>query len=302
MTLSKAKINIGLNIPFKRKDGYHEIRSFFVPIDFGDDLDFEIEPASWVSNEFKWIANSELKGFRKELFDRVSLGDGYKKNILFKTFQASSPFFKVPLSIKIHLTKRLPPEGGIGGGSSNAGTMLQALIPYLTLSDEGLQSLARELGADVPFFLQSKPCYVSGVGEILEPISVAKGFGVLAIPEITLSTREMFQALQKDLQETPLSKPWKSLEDKAIGCLRMGDWAGLTGLLENDFEKVAFLKCPTLEAIKTGFLQKGALFSSLSGSGSCMFGIVSSEKEATQLAKQMTSAFPDLDFRTFSFE
>lgn len=301
MILSKAKINIGLNIPFKRNDGYHEIRSFFLPIDFGDNLDIEICPAPWVSSEFQLITHSELKGFRKDLFDQVSLGNGYKKNILFKTFQASSPFFKKPLTVKIQLTKRLPPEGGIGGGSSNAGFLLRALFPYMALSNEGLQNLARELGADVPFFLQDQPCFVSGIGENLEPIQVAQGFGVLAIPEVTLSTREMFQALQKDLQETPLSKPWKSLEDKAIGCLQMGDWAGLTGLLENDFEKVAFLKCPALEAIKTSFLQKGALFSSLSGSGSCLFGIVSSEKEATQLAKQMTSTFPDLDFRTFSF-
>lgn len=301
MVLSKAKINVGLRIPFKRRDGYHEIRSFFLPIDFGDEMDLDISASIWVANEFHLTATSELTGFRKELFEKVTLGAGIKKNILYKTYLALSPFFKIPLVIKVHLIKRIPPEGGVGGGSSNAGTLLSALFPFTTLSESGLLTIAKELGADVPFFLQKEACFVTGIGESLQPISLAPGFGVLAIPEETLSTREMFQALQKDLQETPLSEPWKSLEDEAVGCLQRGDWASLPGLLENDFEPVAFLKSPRLKAIKTSFLSAGALFSSLSGSGSCLFAIVSSETAALALAKQMSQSFPDLDFRTFSF-
>ncbi|WP_411824061.1 4-(cytidine 5'-diphospho)-2-C-methyl-D-erythritol kinase [Leptospira sp. 'Mane'] len=301
-TISPAKLNLGLEIPFKREDGYHEIRSIFLKTDFGDDFEAETFPLQDSQKpEFQLISKNQLPKAKQALFENVSERGDLTKNILYKTYIKIFPYLKNPVGIKVHLTKRIPPEGGVGGGSSNAGSLLKFLFPYTSLDPSERNLLAKSIGADVPFFLQENHCIVTGIGEILEPISVAKGYGVLAIPSHSLSTKSMYDGLQRSLQNTHDSKVWKTLTEDVIRSLRIGDWTGLSGKLENDFEKIAFQVHPDLKELKSGILQEGAVYSSLSGSGSCFFGLVAKEQDQLPLLNSLKSRFPEMDFRSFSF-
>lgn len=124
--ISPAKINLGLEIPFKRLDGFHEIRSVFLKISWGDDI--EIEPAS--NGVFELFSNNEIILEKRKLYDQVSERGDIKNNILYKTFiKARSLFPELP-GVKIHLTKRISPAGGLGGGSTNAASLLNFLFSW----------------------------------------------------------------------------------------------------------------------------------------------------------------------------
>ncbi|TGK82112.1 4-(cytidine 5'-diphospho)-2-C-methyl-D-erythritol kinase [Leptospira noumeaensis] len=301
-SISLGKINIGLFVPFKREDGLHEIRSVFVPISLGDPMDVEISSLPSGSNsEIHLSSENHLKGYRHAKFEEVSERGDFKRNILYKAFQKLVTYLSHPVSVSIHLQKYLPPEGGIGGGSSNAGTLLKELFPLTKLIEDEQISLAKSIGADVPFFLQSSPCFVSGIGEVLEPISVAKGTGILAIPPFGLSTASMYAGLQKSLQKPYGSQVWKSLAEDLIRNLQVGDWAYLQNRLENEFEKIAFQTQPLLKELRLGFFESGAVYASLSGSGSCFYGIYPSDRERDEALRIVSNRFPDMEFRTFSF-
>ncbi|TGL54374.1 4-(cytidine 5'-diphospho)-2-C-methyl-D-erythritol kinase [Leptospira kemamanensis] len=301
-TITHAKINIGLVIPYKREDGLHEIRSVFVPIDFGDPMEIQIQSLPKESeSRFLFRSENHLLGYRHSLFEAVSERGELSRNILTKTFTQLKNHFLEPLEVRIHLQKFLPPEGGIGGGSSNAGVFLRHLFPFTNLNPEEQIHFAKSIGADVPFFLQTSPCFVSGIGDILEPISVAKGYGILAIPPFGLSTGSMYAGLQKSLQKPYGSEVWKSLAEDLIRSLHVGDWAYLQNRLENEFEKIAFQTQPLLKELKLGFFESGADFASLSGSGSCLYGIYKTEEKRNEALPNVSHRFPEMEFRTFSF-
>ncbi|MCW7465225.1 4-(cytidine 5'-diphospho)-2-C-methyl-D-erythritol kinase [Leptospira levettii] len=302
LTTTHAKINIGLVIPYKREDGLHEIRSVFVPIDLCDPMDIQIQSLPGGNEStFEFHSMNHLQGYRHVLFEAVSERGDLSRNILTKSFVKLKPHFKTPVKITIHLEKFLPPEGGIGGGSSNAGVFLRELFPFTNLNPEEQIGFAKSIGADVPFFLQSSPCFVSGIGEVLEPISVAKGYGILAIPPFGLSTGSMYAGLQKSLQKPYGSEVWKSLAEDLIRSLHVGDWAYLQNRLENEFEKIAFQTQPLLKELKLGFFESGADFASLSGSGSCLYGIYKAEEKRNEALPNVSHRFPEMEFRTFSF-
>ena len=301
MSLSVAKINLGLNVPSKRPDGYHEIRSIFIRTDFGDDFDFESFPLK--NNEvpeFQLVSINHLNPHKAPLFEAVSERGDLSKNIMTKAYIKVFPYLNDKIGLRVHLTKRIPPEGGIGGGSSNAGSLLRELFPLTSLNPIEKNQLAKSIGADVPFFLQDQNCFVSGIGDILEPIKIGKAYGILAIPRHSLSTKAMYEGLQKSLQNTLDSKIWKTLTEDVIRNLQVGDWKSLNGILENEFEKVAFQTHSDLKELKLGFLQNGAEYASLSGSGSCFYGLVSSKTAQVVLLNSMRLQFSDVDFVSFS--
>ncbi|PJZ46250.1 4-(cytidine 5'-diphospho)-2-C-methyl-D-erythritol kinase [Leptospira brenneri] len=301
-TLSQGKINIGLFVPYKREDGLHEIHSVFVPISFGDPMEVQITPLPKdQKSSFQLVSENHLHGYRHTKFEEVSERGDFTKNILYKAFQKSVTHLQKPVSITIRLQKHLPPEGGIGGGSSNAGLFLKELFPWTDLPKEEEIPLAKSIGADVPFFLQSSACFVSGIGEVLEPISVAQGSGILAIPPFGLSTASMYAGLQKSLQKPYGSQVWKSLAEDLLRSLQVGDWAYLQNRLENEFEKIAFQTQPLLKELRLGFFESGAVYVSLSGSGSCYYGIYPSDRERDEALHIVSNRFPDMEFRTFSF-
>ncbi|EMN02135.1 4-(cytidine 5'-diphospho)-2-C-methyl-D-erythritol kinase [Leptospira noguchii str. 1993005606] len=293
--ISPAKINLGLEIPFKRIDGFHEIRSVFLKISWGDDI--EIEPAS--NGVFELFSNNKIILEKRKLYDQVSEIGDIKKNILYKTFIKTRSLFPELPGVKIHLTKRISPAGGLGGGSTNAASLLNFFYPFFT-SDE-MFALAAEIGSDVPFFLSEGHAFVTGKGEILEEIEVHHGQGILALTPQVMNTSEMYSLLKKPLQERASQKNGNTLSKNLVSILKNGDWSSLQGRLWNDFEPVAFQLHPELGVLKDKFLEFGSSYCSLTGSGSSMYGLVQGLEIQEELLQRLRQEFSSLTFVRFNF-
>ena len=256
-----AKINIGLNILEKRKDGFHNLSTLFYPIiDLYDVLTFEL------SDQFDFKCNtssvpnddSNLVVRAKSLLENVS---GTK------------------IKVKINLEKNIPSEAGLGGGSSDAAATLISLneMFQLGLNYESLNKLALQLGSDVPFFIKSQPAIGTSRGEILEFINLEITEPILIInPGINISTKEAFQ----NIFPNNSSLDFHSLiEDEKL------NYDLVRSKLKNDFEKFVFDNYPEIEKIKLQLNKDGALFASLSGSGSSVYGIFP-DLNSAETAKQ----------------
>ncbi|TGK07540.1 4-(cytidine 5'-diphospho)-2-C-methyl-D-erythritol kinase [Leptospira semungkisensis] len=296
--LSPAKINLGLEIPYKRPDGFHEIRSVFLRLNWGDDI--RIEPID--PGRFELVSENEIILEKRRLYDEVSEKGDLSKNILFKTFNKIRAHYRELPGVRIYLTKKIPPAAGLGGGSTNAASLLSF---YFGLSPEfhsdNLLRLAAEIGADVPFFLSEGNALVSGKGEVMREIEVHSGQGILALTPQVLSTAEMYAGLKKPLQADPPSKKWISLGEDIEFSLKEGNWSALRGKLVNDFEPLAFQKFPELGKLKESLLANGASYSSLTGSGSCIYGLVQGLEIREELLAKMQTEFPDLTFVSFNY-
>lgn len=254
-----AKINLGLNILGKREDGYHELQSIFLPIGWSDIL--EIIPA----NRFSF-SSSGLK-----------IPGDPRNNLIVKAFELLRQTYQIP-EVQIHLHKVIPMGAGLGGGSSDATFALKMLsqLSELNLSVETLESHASELGSDCPFFVKNQPTLVGGRGEILEPISLnlAKYWIEVICPKVHISTAQLFADL----------KQYSASQD-LVGLIESRNWKAI----KNDMESAAKYRHPQLDEISNYFERKGAVFSSMTGSGSAFFGLYESEPEHPELAMPFDS-------------
>jgi 4-diphosphocytidyl-2-C-methyl-D-erythritol kinase len=176
---SPAKINIGLNIIKKRKDGYHDLETIFYPLLLSDIISFE------KSNSTKFDTNSS------EINDLDS-------NLVIDTIQLLQKELNKDLSVNIYLQKNIPIGAGLGGGSSNAATTLKAInqLYNLNLNYELLFSFALQLGSDVPYFLSPVPSYAASRGELLTGIQLSLGYPILLVnPGIHISTKWAFNKI-----------------------------------------------------------------------------------------------------------
>jgi 4-diphosphocytidyl-2-C-methyl-D-erythritol kinase len=244
-----AKINLGLNILGKRKDGYHEISTCFYPIGLKDAL--EIIPASSKKTAIS-ISGIEIPGNPDE-------------NLCLKAFYLMKKDFELP-NVQIHLHKVIPAGGGLGGGSSDAAFTLKLLdrLFHLFLDPDLLAWYAAKLGSDCPFFIYDEPVIASGKGEIIEEITVPiSGKHIIIInPGIMIPTAEAYRMI------TP-RKPEFSLKD-VLQNHSLNQWKDI---LVNDFEEQVSAKYPELTEIKKMLYEMGAIYAAISGSGSSMFGI-----------------------------
>lgn len=249
LVFPKAKINLGLRITGKRSDGYHDIETVFYPIGLSDALEMVANPKG--SGDKLTLTGSELPG-RKE------------DNIVLKAVSKLREAFPIPF-LNIHLHKIIPAGAGLGGGSSDAAFMLRALNKMfsLSLSADELKVIASSLGSDCPFFIDCQPAFASGRGEILTPAdNVLEGFyTVLLIPGISISTKEAYENCLP-------AKPENSLRN--LIDMPVAEWKDL---IVNDFEKTIFIGHPEIKAIKETLYRTGAIYSSMSGSGSTVYGI-----------------------------
>ena len=252
-TRSFAKINLGIEVLGRRPDKYHEIRTLFQAIDFGDTL----ELLSRADGEIV------LGGT-----DPAIPWD--ERNLILKAARLLKHEFGVAAGAEIWVDKRIPPGKGLGGGSSNAAMALQSLSRLWEL-DPGrarLHALAASLGADVPYFLEGGLCLGEGRGDVLTPLpDLPTLFGVLVLPSFPSLTAEVYARF-------PLtSHP----EDSRInGFLERKDF----GLLENRLEETVFNLFPRLETIKSFFCKNEAVLSLVSGSGSAVFGLYRDRERA----------------------
>ncbi len=243
-----AKINIGLQIVRKRNDGYHDLQTVFYPTDFFTDT-LRISPA-----------NAEIL-FKME--SKENLGNPCD-NLCIKAFRLLQNDFGIS-NVEIFLTKGIPSGAGLGGGSADAAFTLKMLcdIFQLPVSKEKMVEYALQLGSDVPFFLMNKPVYATGRGEVITPIGLDLSQYRLKIvkPDIHISTKEAYAGVTP--HETEVYLPDVLQHDVA-------QWKGV---VVNDFEESLFVKIPELQQIKEDLYQEGALYVSMSGSGSAFFGI-----------------------------
>ncbi len=250
ITFPNAKINLGLNIVEKRPDGYHNLETIFYPIPLQDAL--EITP--WEGGERKYkLAQSGIQ----------IAGDD-ESNLVVKAYKLLDNLYNLP-PIEINLLKHIPSGAGLGGGSADAAFMLCMLNQHfqLNIPNEQLEVYAAQLGADCAFFVENKPTFAEGIGNIFSPIELSlKGYKlVLVKPDIFVSTRDAFAQIKP-------KRPSISLKEVA----KMPIEAWKTYMV-NDFEESVFPQFPAIADIKALLYDMGAIYASMSGSGSSVFAL-----------------------------
>jgi len=256
-----AKINIGLNILEKRKDGFHNLSTLFYPIvDLYDLLTFEL------ADKFDFKCNTNT----------VPNDDS---NLVVKAINLLEKISGRKINVKISLEKNIPSQAGLGGGSSDAAATLISLneMFQLKLDHKKLNELALQLGSDVPFFIKSKPAIGTSRGEILEFVDLDITEPILIInPGINISTKEAFQNIVPKYSRIDFHSLIKS--EKL-------NYSLVRSEVKNDFEEFVFSKYPEIENIKLKLYQDGALFALMSGSGSSVYGIFP-DLNSAETAKQ----------------
>lgn len=243
-----CKVNIGLDITAKRPDGYHNIETLMIQVkELCDSLEI--------------VRGGDILEFSSS---GLSLDCTDKDNIAAKAWMLMREKYGIG-GVKAHLHKAIPFGAGLGGGSSDAAYMLRGLnaLFSLNLSSAALEPLAAQLGSDVPLFLYDTPRYCTGRGEIMKPFDVGlSGLHIVIIkPIVSISTAQAYSGITPYL-------PTVSLEERLLK--PVSNWKGTIG---NDFEKSVFCRYPQLADIKSSLYEYGAVYASMSGSGSAIYGI-----------------------------
>jgi len=265
--LSPAKINLRLEVLHKREDGYHEIRGIFQKIDLADEMEVSLSRGDSIILS---CSDPELPRGENNLAFKAAL------LLLSQTGKKAG--------VRITIDKKIPLSSGLGGGSSNAASVLVALnsLMKLNLSSEVMMAMGRRLGADVPFFLfPKKTALAAGIGEKLEAMVLKPRFYLVLInPGIPVSTAFAYQKLNRELTKRTniINIPTK-----------IEGLTDLIPLLSNDFEEVIFALYPEIKEIKERLVMEGAEGSLMSGSGSTVFGIFARRKEALRAYERLRS-------------
>jgi len=255
-----CKINLGLTIIGKRIDGYHDLETIFYPIRIKDAVEL-IEQKNIQSS----ILNVQCS------ISGLEVDGDIESNLCVKAWRLLKKDFPQLPFIKIHLHKAIPVGAGLGGGSADGAFILKLINKKfnLDLSEKQLIDYSLQLGSDCPFFIINKTCYAKGRGEILEEISLdLANFKIILIhPGIHVGTAWAFANINpcrqaariKEIIQQPISV-WKDE-------------------LKNDFEEPVFQKYPEIKKIKDDLYGAGAIYSSMSGSGSAVYGIFEKERQ-----------------------
>lgn len=260
---SFAKINLALEILFKRQDNYHELNTIFAPISLFDELIISENNLG-----LKYIITPKTNyPIEKNLVSRAA-------NLFFEKFKIENP------KITIELKKIIPIGAGLGGGSANAATVLLMLNDYykINASIEELQSIGNLLGSDIAFFFKKQLAIGKGRGEELDYFNLTLPYKVLIVnPGIHLSTTLAYSKLNI------IEKKGSNLKESLVSNHNdINEWKNL---FINDFEKSVFIQFPEIAYIKKKMYEKGAIFSLMTGSGSTLFGIFDNDKLFFEAAK-----------------
>ena len=247
-----AKINLGLNILSKRKDGFHNLETVFYPIQLSDILEIN------VAEEFSFMQTGLI------------IEGNQEQNLVVKAYRLLQNDFQLE-PVRIHLHKIVPFGAGLGGGSSDAAFSIKMLnsIFQLNLSIEKMQEYACRLGSDCSFFIVNKPSLAKGRGEILSdiPISLSGYCLVLVNPGIHVPTVEAYARVTPKVPLVGLTELTNQKPDTWFNTLK------------NDFEDSIFERHPEIENLRNNMYHMGAVYASMSGSGSSVFGIFSDPLE-----------------------
>lgn len=250
LVFPNAKINLGLHVLQRRTDGFHNIQSIFYPVGWSDVLESVVDESKSGQCQFSSTG--------------LPIPGNPESNLCRKAYQILATENELA-AVKIHLQKIIPIGAGLGGGSADGAFALSLLNQLLKLghSDAHLEVLAAQLGSDCPFFIQNKPSLVSGRGEVLEPISIdlSSYYIVLVNPGIHIGTAEAYAGIQPD-PDAPDLRKW--LDEP------LENWKGN---VTNHFEHSVFPNHPKLPAIKEKLYEIGAVYASMTGSGSTLYGL-----------------------------
>jgi 4-diphosphocytidyl-2-C-methyl-D-erythritol kinase len=260
-----AKINIGLQVLSRRDDGYHNICSVLYPIGLKDALEL-------IPNQDKQDSVFSSSG--------IPVPGDSSSNLCLKAVDLIRYDYPVP-GLRIHLHKHIPIGAGLGGGSSDGAGMIKLLNDCceLGLSWGEMHHYARQLGSDCSFFIANKPAIVTGRGDETESINLTlRGYYlVLVYPAVHISTKEAYAMVTPEPVEFDL--------EKFLLNHSPGEWKDL---VKNDFEPAILKKYPEIERIKKALYASGALYASMSGSGSSVFGIF---QKQTSIREQFPECF-----------
>ncbi len=263
ITFPNAKINLGLNIVARRPDGYHDIETVFYPVMPLSDV-LEIVPAKSGVTTLTCYGN------------KVDCPP--EKNLVMRAARLMQARYSQVGEVDMHLYKHIPDGAGLGGGSSDASHALMMLNSLYSVgaSQHELAAMASTLGADCAFFIYNHPMMATGVGDVFSPVEVdLKGMTMLLVkPAVSVPTREAYARVAP----APSAEPIPDILRRP-----MTQWAGH---LKNDFEPSVFSQHALLPAIKAKIEAAGAVYCSMSGSGSSIFGIFDSANLAEQAARQ----------------
>ena len=250
---SPAKLNLFLYITGRRDNGYHELQTLFQFVEFGDEL-----TVSANSETSSITITPEIPG--------VALED----NLIWKAATALQQYTSTSFGADIELKKVLPMGGGIGGGSSNAATVLVALnyLWQLNLSDDQLAEIGLQLGADVPVLVRGHAAFAEGVGEQLQPANPDEKWYLVVKPQVSIATVDIFTH----------SELTRNTPKRALSTLLEQEYV-------NDCEKIVRMLYPEVDKQLSWLLQYAP--SRLTGTGSCVFAEFSSKKEAESVLEQL---------------
>jgi 4-diphosphocytidyl-2-C-methyl-D-erythritol kinase len=247
-----VKINIGLRIIRKREDGYHDLETVFYPVSWSDILEIGHETNS---------TQLHLSG--------LALDGVAEENLCMKAYRLLSADFKLP-PLEFFLHKIVPAGAGLGGGSSDAAFTLRLINQFceLDLSDAQLENYAGRIGSDCAFFVKGLPCLAKGRGEIMQSVQFSlKNFHILlVVPPVHVSTREAYAGVKPMEPAGRLAdlimEPVKNWRDRVL----------------NDFEQSVFIRHPEIARIKSALYEAGAVYASMSGSGSALYALFEDDK------------------------
>ena len=250
ITFPNAKINLGLRITERRPDGYHNLETIFYPIHLEDAL--EVVPLKDNKQEYDLkITGTPIDGTPED-------------NLVVRAYRLLKQDFDLP-PIHIYMYKHIPLGAGLGGGSSDAAFMIKLLTEKFALgrTTGQMEAYASRLGADCAFYIQDRPVLATGIGNEFTPIDLSLNgmYIVLVKPSVSVSTREAYAGVTPQRPDVPLTTLIRRPIEEWRDCIA------------NDFEPSVFRAYPEIAAIKDKLYDMGAVYASMSGSGSTVYGI-----------------------------
>ena len=268
---SFAKINIGLNIISRRDDKYHNIETMLQQIDLHDLVSIKTNSSTKITVRCN---NSNVPED--------------EKNICYQAVKLIQQATGIREGVKIEIEKRIPVAAGLGGGSSNAASVIKGLqqLWCVRIDDQVIKSIAMKLGADVLFFLTGGTAIASGTGETLKPITLRDQFiCVLIYPNIEISTTWAYRNFNFSLTKIKKSVKLAHFFSNDNNLCR------IKNLICNDLEGVVFQHYPMLVEIKDFFYAEGAFYAAMSGSGSTIYGLFPGFEGAVGVMKSLHKPF-----------
>lgn len=265
VSFPNAKINLGLHVRDKKSNGFHDLETVFCPVELSDIL--EIIP----STEAGFSFNSS----------GLPIPGDPDQNLCIRAYNLLKADHEIP-PVAIHLHKVIPMGAGLGGGSSDGAFTLKMLNEMfgLQITEERLHEYALKLGSDCPFFLVNRPLFAHGRGDEFENVNLdLTAYKILiVVPPIHINTARAYAMIDEQRAALPFPDIFKDIH-KACHLINIvesgpGTWSSL---VENDFETPVFSEHPVLPSIKQKLYEKGAIYASMSGSGSAMYGVFAGE-------------------------